>query len=593
MVVDYFEVCFVKKTLFIIMIAAAWVLTGCNLDPGVTPLPYVTVSSPAANDTVVGPILSVTGTAGDGSGIEGVYVNLDGLGYSRVIGTVAWATNYTGMTNTTSHTIQVYAKGLSGITSQTNTITFNLNYNTNIVKAWTIMIYLDGDNNLEPYAVCNFNDMEKGLLAAMNSGARDIMSNLNIIVMFDRRGLYYGETVLGQGPWSDTRLFLILPDADPVYFGSERLDDGLPIIHHIGNLGELPMDSTNTLQLFIGYTMTNFPAQNYALILWDHGAGVKTICQDDTSGGSAMYIGQVRQAMLIPAYQPFTNNLRIIGFDACYMATVEIGYEFRTVANFLVASMQTEDNYGWDYNYWFGHLFGSKDIKSISPSDLSKLVVDGYHDFHVKKGDTLGDTMSVVNLSLMAPLKTSIDSFASSIFYESNKTLIESVRETSIHFYTGDLSSVDIPLYDLYDFANKINVDTPDFSPTLRNSANNVMTALANSVVYAYGGNGNGQSYYYGDGSTVKKGLSLFFSRGDHTYTSDSGHDAKVSSGTFSQFYFQWWYTSTNVSTWWTGHYFGNLDFCDSDQNGTVNTWRELLKAWYDPAANVNTPGSY
>src|SRR5690242_17620652 len=41
---------------------------------------------------------------------------------------------------------------------------------------WTVMVYMNGDNNLEPFALENFNDMAK-------VGSSD---RINIIVQFDR-----------------------------------------------------------------------------------------------------------------------------------------------------------------------------------------------------------------------------------------------------------------------------------------------------------------------------------------------------------------------------------------------------------------------
>lgn len=578
---------------FWILFAFTLFLSGCVLDPGLPAAPSLKVSCPAPGGTVYGPVLTVAGTASDGYGLEGVYADLDSAGYSRVTGMGSWSTNYRNVANG-SHTLKVFSKAVSGLTSQTDTINIMVtNGNSTNTNQWTVMIYLDGDNNLELFALWDFDEMERGILSAINAGSGDLMTNLSVIVLFDRVSSWPDfETEPGGGDWWNTRLYRVLPDPDTTYFASERLDDGLTsVAHHIPNLGSMNMGGTNTLKFLIGYSMTNYPAKNYALILWDHGAGVQYMCVDDTSG-DRLYIDEIRQS--VGAYLTNTN-LGFIGFDACFMATAEVAYQFRDLAKYMVASMYTEDSYGWPYDTIFGGLSGASDVKNITAGSFSSLVVQKFRDFHENNPNYWGDTQSAVDLSKLPDLKTKIDLFATAIYSESKQTNIETLRDGSINFYhNNETASVDVPYYDLYDFSRRIVEDTSEFSSGLRTAAQNVIDALASTVVSAYGGAGNvQQSYYFGDGSSVKRGLSLFFSRGNKTFTDDGNHPLMSASGAQSHFWFQWWYTSTNTSDIWPGNYLGKLDFCDSDLNGSVNTWRELMKAWYDPATNVNTPGAY
>ena len=64
--------------------------------------------------------------------------------------------------------------------------------------SWTIMVYLDGDNNLEDAAIDDVNEMEM-------IGSSD---EVNIIVQFDRIDSY-DET---NGDWKDTRRFRIIQE---------------------------------------------------------------------------------------------------------------------------------------------------------------------------------------------------------------------------------------------------------------------------------------------------------------------------------------------------------------------------------------------
>ena len=49
--------------------------------------------------------------------------------------------------------------------------------NINDSKKWTIMVYLDADNNLDTYGVDDLNEMEEGLTSS---------TDINVIVLLDR-----------------------------------------------------------------------------------------------------------------------------------------------------------------------------------------------------------------------------------------------------------------------------------------------------------------------------------------------------------------------------------------------------------------------
>ena len=65
---------------------------------------------------------------------------------------------------------------------------------------WTVMVYLDGDNDLESAAIEDLNEMEQ---VGSNS-------NLNIVVLFDRVSGYNSS----NGDWTDTRRGLVTADTD-------------------------------------------------------------------------------------------------------------------------------------------------------------------------------------------------------------------------------------------------------------------------------------------------------------------------------------------------------------------------------------------
>ena len=111
------------------------------------------------------------------------------------------------------------------------------------------MLYQDADDKvLEQDIYIDLNEVER-------VGPTD---RVNMVAQIDRyRGGYNGD-----GNWTATRRYVIEPDDDLSRVGSKLVGEG-----------ELNMSAGETLVDFITWTAKNYPADNYVLILSDHGMG--------------------------------------------------------------------------------------------------------------------------------------------------------------------------------------------------------------------------------------------------------------------------------------------------------------------------------
>ncbi len=316
---------------------------------------------------------------------------------------------------------------------------------------WTFLVYLDADNNLESAGIDDFLEM-----ATVGSD-----SNIHIVVQFDRTSGYDPS----YGDWTTTKRYYITYDMDPT--SANALFD----------LGERNMGSSATLSDFIIWGTTTYPADNYALVLWDHGAGwknsndenkdvTKAVCYDDTSFGDSITLVELEAALSNAGV-----NIELLGFDACLMAMAEVDYQIKDWVDVRVGSEEVEPGDGWPYDTILTDL---KNTPSMSPTTLGQTIVTRYIQSY--PGATI-ETQSSVDLTQESSLSSAIDVFGQAlkngiILY---RTEISGARGASEEaFYASEF-------IDLYDFAYEINNRISNI--TIQNAAQDVMSAISSMLI--------------------------------------------------------------------------------------------------------------
>ena len=82
------------------------------------------------------------------------------------------------------------------------------------------------------------------------------------------------------------------------------------------------MGDPQTLVDFVSWGVKEFPAQHYALMLWDHGSSWAGIAFDDTDGEKGISLPELDAALRTSSNPDRrSSKLDLIGFDACLMAS--------------------------------------------------------------------------------------------------------------------------------------------------------------------------------------------------------------------------------------------------------------------------------
>ncbi|MBE5789188.1 MAG: hypothetical protein E7325_05960 [Clostridiales bacterium] len=132
------------------------------------------------------------------------------------------------------------------------------------------------------------------------------------------------------------------------------------------------MGEQATLTRFIRYCTQNRPAEQYALILWDHGGGpLEGICWDENYNMDHLSMTELTGAL---SEAQLEKKLSWIGFDACLMSSLEIAWQLTPYADYMIASQETEPAFGWNYSFLTG--VG----KDANGGDTGRRIVDAYFE---------------------------------------------------------------------------------------------------------------------------------------------------------------------------------------------------------------------
>ena len=346
---------------------------------------------------------------------------------------------------------------------------------------WTVMVYLDADNNLESAGIDDINEME-----VVGSTA-----DVNIVIQVDRvpysvlASNNEGHTDdTSNGDWTDTRRYYITQDFDPIQINSQLVSD----------LGELNMGDSQTLIDFANWAVTNYPAKKYLLVIWNHGGGfrstglAKDIAWDDTSGGDKITMSELEYALSVISTQA-GKKIDIVGMDACLMAMTEVAYQIKDHADILVTSEENVPNDGWPYDTILGQLVINPTVSSIQ---LAINIVDDYI-FSYTVSDNV--TQSAIDLSYMDTLAGQLSVLALAIMSDTLTPSVNYVNAAYSSQYYGDYDFID-----LYDLCNEVLAYSNSIS--VKNIALNIQQTLS-SAVLRWG--------YYGYGVNKSRGLSIYF----------------------------------------------------------------------------------
>lgn len=332
------------------------------------------------------------------------------------------------------------------------------------VREWTLIGYFNGNNNLDhtqagtSYIIGDVQEME-------HAGSSDQVTSIVMLSSLKTGG--------------NAKYYNIVKSSDqlPDKVNSPMLDD----------MGSKDMSDPQTLVDFMDFAVTNYPAKRYMLILNSHGGGWEGVSPDEANGsGDMMSMYELRQAM------EKGPHFDVVVFHACLMSMVEVGYEIKDLADYMVASeisMPALSVLGADE--WLKEVI---DNPAMSSYDVSKRIVQCVYN----NGQFAQKTthMAVTDLTKMDALGAKIANFGNKLTTEVHdnwQEVFDSWNET--HYVSNGYPSYT----DLREFVKKIQ-QKPGLSQInyIVQAGNEVLSAFNEAVPFTKSYLGNNDQPYGG-----------------------------------------------------------------------------------------------
>ncbi|MDR3367467.1 MAG: hypothetical protein LBO71_10955 [Prevotellaceae bacterium] len=285
----------------------------------------------------------------------------------------------------------------------------------------TIIAYVVADNNLDYFALKDLNEMEQGWSATLDG---------NLIAYVDRAE--------GASP------------PHPVVYKVEH-DTTAAIASPIKKVyAEHNSASPDVMRRVLSELIADYPAQSYGLVLWSHGTGwlPAGIASGSGKAGKAarpQSFGKdgTDEMSITDLSNALPCRFDFIIFDACYMGAVEVAYELRNKAGYIIFSPTEVLSAGYPYQEVVGRLFDK-------PVDYSEVARSFFQSYSALEGAMQSASVSVVKTAELEGLAASFRKLMS------DTAQLQYVNSMEVQQLSA---RPDIPLFDLGSFVAALSAN--------------------------------------------------------------------------------------------------------------------------------------
>lgn len=242
-------------------------------------------------------------------------------------------------------------------------------------KEWSMLLFLNGNNNLDGWATEDLLEMER------------VGSQAGFHVVVQWSSLERKKT--------ERRYIQKRPEGAP----ADQVHS--PVIE---DMGLVDMGDWRTLAEFLEWGIENFPARKHFVAVWDHGTGwhelrASDISQDDFTGNwiTTQQLGWA----LKRAAQKLGHPVDFYASDACLMGMLEVATELSPSVRIYGGSVADIPVTGWPYEAFLAEW---SERPEITAEELGKLLSQTYFEHYRAEPKKKGATFSIFDLGQLGPV---------------------------------------------------------------------------------------------------------------------------------------------------------------------------------------------
>ncbi len=383
---------------------------------------------------------------------------------------------------------------------------------------WTVLVYLNAASNLQPFSLLNVAQM-----ASIGSNA-----DLNIVVQWKQTAttrFFSGVPAPTNPSFVGTRRYKIskhsqadLDKIDPPSSGTtgdttpldiDRLPD--PPTNTLNDNGNptADMGDYHTLRDFVQWGQANFPADQTALVVWDHGSGALNVDNRAVHGkknspavrrgfSQDVFTGHQIATQELPLALTGLAKLDALIVDCSLQGTTEMAYDARNLARVYIGSEESPPGAGYPYDVWLNYLANN----IASPCSSGQALINATVAEYPTQSNV---TQSMIDLTKMDAVGAALNTLGGSLnnYTAAGATWIKQARQNSQYFEFFEYK-------DLYHFANNVRT-TSGVPADAAQSAANLQSALngaTGAILLSSHGSATDST---GFNEKLANGLSIFF----------------------------------------------------------------------------------
>ena len=321
------------------------------------------------------------------------------------------------------------------------------------LKDWTIMVFMNGKSNIEPFALNDINRFE-----TVGSGEK-----VSIVAELGRsRGLE--NDTAADGDWAGVRRYLVVKDTDKEHIASPVLMD----------LGNPDMGDYKEVVSFVKWARAAYPAKRYMLIIWDHGWGwidpkkpgenlvgkSKSISHDFVSGN---YIKTTELGKIFKE----AGRVDLYASMACFMQMAEVAYELKDGADIIVGAEEVVQLPSFNFEDFFAQMLANPGV--LAPQ-AGVYLVDTFKEMYSRPeySDMLektkyGTQLSAIRANKLTVLSRKAGNWARLAMQTGDTAAYKKAKTEVLRFEVGDETTdpdKQISFYaDLAHFVELVNIN--------------------------------------------------------------------------------------------------------------------------------------